>query len=114
MNSIQCDKDDIWHFRFGHPSRNIMSIIHKYFPNINIPTDHICDVCYQSKLKRLPFPNSNSCSCKSFDLIHTDIWGPTAVSLDGHKHILTIIDDYSRFTWTIPMKNKGEVTELIP
>jgi len=35
-----------------------------------------------------------------FDLIHVDIWGPYFVpSFEGHGYFLTIVDDFSRFTW---------------
>jgi len=36
---------------------------------------------------------------KYFDLIHVDMFGPYSTSLiHGYKYILTIVDDYSRYT----------------
>lgn len=49
-------------------------------------TDHICDICMQSKIKKLPFPNSCFVSKSCFDLVHIDIWGPTSVSLNGSRY----------------------------
>jgi hypothetical protein len=39
-----------------------------------------------------------------------DIWGPSSkVSIHGHKYFLTIVDDYSRYTWVVLLKSKAEV-----
>jgi len=39
-----------------------------------------------------------------------DIWGPfSQSSIRGHKYFLTIVDDFSRFTWIVLLKSKGEV-----
>ena len=50
----------------------------------------------------------------SFDLIHCDIWGPfrTATHTGAH-YFLTIVDDYTRFTWIFLMKFKSETQGLI-
>ncbi|XP_019179910.1 PREDICTED: uncharacterized protein LOC109175115 [Ipomoea nil] len=40
------------------------------------------------------------------------IWGPFHVAaLRGERYFLTLVDDYSRFTWLHLMKNKSEVRE---
>jgi len=47
-------------------------------------------------------------------MIHVDIWGPTSVtSLHGQKFFLTIIDDFSGYTWVHLMKNKGETKPVL-
>jgi len=47
-------------------------------------------------------------------LIHVDIWGPYLISsIHGHKYFLTIIDDYSRYTWIFPLKQKSEVVKVL-
>ena len=54
-------------------------------------------------------------SKEGFDLIHCDVWEPFhAHSYQGHRFFLTIVDDYSRFTWIYMLKHKSEVTSLIP
>ena len=51
---------------------------------------------------------------KSFDLIHCDIWGHYKYSsLSGAHYFLTIIDDYTHFTWIFLMKHKDEAQPLI-
>jgi len=47
-------------------------------------------------------------------LIHVDIWGPySKPSIHGHKYFLTIVDDYSRYTWIFPLKQKYEVVKVL-
>lgn len=47
-------------------------------------------------------------------MIQVDIWGPTMISLDSFRYFLTIVDDFTRFTWVIFMKDQSEATALIP
>jgi len=43
-----------------------------------------------------------------------DIWGPLNVhSLHGYKYFLTIVDDYSRYTWIHLMKSKSETRDYM-
>jgi len=70
-------------------------------------------VILQSK-KGLPFPLSASRSKKYFDLIHVDVWGPYSISsILSHKYFFTIVDDYSRYTWVFPLKQKSEVVKIL-
>ncbi|WVZ08327.1 hypothetical protein V8G54_021673 [Vigna mungo] len=44
-----------------------------------------------------------------------DIWGPlNTVSIHGHKYFLTLVDDFSRFTWVYLLKSKAEVKIVLP
>ena len=70
-------------------------------------------VILQSK-KKLPFPLSASKSKKYFDLIHVDVWEPySSSSIHVHKYFLTIVDDYSRYTWVFPLKQKSKVVKIL-
>jgi IS30 family transposase len=49
-----------------------------------------------------------------FDIIHCDIWGPIATkSIRGYSYFLTIVDDYSKFTWIVLMKLKSEARQKL-
>lgn len=49
-------------------------------------------------------------SSKSFELIHSDLWGPAHVdSYDGSKNFNLFIDDISRATWLYLLKLKTKV-----
>jgi len=90
----------IWHYRLGHLSPQRLQLLHKQFPYINCPNFDICDICQFAKQKRLSFSPSIHNVTHIFYLIHFDIWGPFNItSIHGHKYFLTVLDDYSRFTW---------------
>ena len=47
-------------------------------------------------------------------MIYVDIWGPSSISsIHGHKYFLTIVDDYSRYTWIFPLKQNSEVVKVL-
>ena len=98
-------KHQLWHQRIAHPSEPVMS---KLFPNYCTNT-HECEICQMSKATRLPFVPSKSRTSKLFEVVHSDIWGPSRVeSFDGYKYFVTFIDDYSRVTWLYLLKSKSE------
>ena len=84
-------------------------------PNISVlDVNKACDTCHFEKQRKLPFPFSSSIIYSCFDLIHIDIWGPISTkSLYGHQYFLTILDDYSRYTWIFLMENKSEARDLL-
>jgi len=100
----------LWHFRLGHLSRNRLNILCQTYPFISRHVDEICDVCHLAKERRLSYLPSLNKASKIFELIHLDIWGPySKQSVHVHKYFLTILDDFSRYTWTILLKSKAEV-----
>jgi len=47
-------------------------------------------------------------------LIHVDLWGPYSIlSIYDHKYFLAIVNDYSRYTWVFPLKQKYEVVRTL-
>ncbi|GJY16724.1 retrovirus-related pol polyprotein from transposon TNT 1-94 [Tanacetum coccineum] len=48
------------------------------------------------------------------NLLHMDLCGPMRVaSINGKKYILVIVDDYSRYTWTLFLHSKDETPEVL-
>ena len=73
-----------------------------------------CLVCSKARQHRLPFPHSQIHSTHIFELIHIDLWGPYRVqTYNGYKYFLTIVDDYSRTTWTHLLAAKSNAMPLI-
>ena len=84
-------------------------------PNISVlDVRKVCDTFHFAKQRKFPFPLSSSITYSCFDLIHVDIWGPISTkSLYVHQYFVTIVDDYSRYTWIFLMKKKFEARDLL-
>ncbi|KAB2618169.1 hypothetical protein D8674_014038 [Pyrus ussuriensis x Pyrus communis] len=49
----------------------------------------------------------------TFELIHSDVWGPSAVTTQhGVRWFITFVDDCIRMTWLYLMKNKSDVGDI--
>ncbi|KAL2230846.1 UNVERIFIED_CONTAM: Retrovirus-related Pol polyprotein from transposon RE1 [Sesamum indicum] len=103
----------IWHKRLGHANSLVLS----HISDLNITDmnkDCICSICPKAKQTRKPFPSSTHHAVKTFDLIHMDVWGPyKQSSISGGHYILTIVDDFSRTTWTYIMHHKSQTTVIL-
>jgi len=46
------------------------------------------------------------------ELLHIDLCGPMGImSREGKRYVCVIVDDYSRFTWTLLLASKDETFE---
>jgi hypothetical protein len=43
-----------------------------------------------------------------FQLLHCDLWTSPITSVSGHKYYLVILDDYSHYLWTFPLRLKSD------
>ncbi|XP_075087815.1 uncharacterized protein LOC142169799 [Nicotiana tabacum] len=107
-------KNKLWHYRLGHMPlsnmKNISSIPNSSCDNFSMP----CVICHMARQSKLPFFTSSDTSKAMFDLIHIDIWGPyNTTTYDGYKYFLTIVDDYSRGTWTYLLSTKSNVFPVL-
>ncbi|GJX42514.1 cysteine-rich receptor-like protein kinase 8 [Tanacetum coccineum] len=94
----------LWHHRLGHIS--VTKMKHVQSSDIHVVNDNETTylTCPMAKLIKLPYAYSESCSGSVFELIHMDTWGPYKVPTNGkYKYFLTIVDDFSRATWTYLM-----------
>ena len=61
----------------------------------------------------LHFPNTETKTTKPLELIHTDLWGPLPThSRDGYNYYISLVDDFSRYTWIYPLKLKLEALDV--
>ena len=107
---------ELWHRRLGHPSRDMM--VHLKSQNkIQLVGDSSrldCHACYCGKSHKLPFHASDHNSINAFDLVHADVWGPSPIaSFTGFRYYILLIDDYTRYSWLIPIHLKSDVPEKI-
>ncbi|GJZ31887.1 retrovirus-related pol polyprotein from transposon TNT 1-94 [Tanacetum coccineum] len=82
-------------------------------PKLKYVKDQLCSSCEMSKAKRSSFKTKAVPSSKGrLNLLHMDLCGPMRVaSINGKKYILVIVDDYSRYTWTLFLRSKDETPE---
>ncbi|KAL0386160.1 UNVERIFIED_CONTAM: Copia protein [Sesamum radiatum] len=115
---ISCSVTDsslysLWHKRLGHAAPIVLS----HIPELKCDSTNntqTCSVCPLAKQSRASFPLSDSCTLKPFELIHVDIWGPyKQSSLSGCHYVLTIVDDFSRVTWTYLMHHKSQTLQIL-
>ena len=61
----------------------------------------------------MSFNNSESISNSIFELINSDVWGPSPVaSISGSRYFVIFINDYSRYSWIFPMKSHSEILPI--
>ncbi|GJV38414.1 retrovirus-related pol polyprotein from transposon TNT 1-94 [Tanacetum coccineum] len=82
-------------------------------PKLKYVKDQLCSSCEVSKAKRSSFKSKTVPSSKGrLNLLHMDLCGPMRVaSINGKKYILVIVDDYSRYTWTLFLRSKDETPD---
>nr|GEY40604.1 retrovirus-related Pol polyprotein from transposon TNT 1-94 [Tanacetum cinerariifolium] len=87
------DRTNLWHRRLGH-----MSKIQFY------------EACVMGKQRRVKFSIGHHTSKEILEYIHSDLWGPSSVKLQGgYVYFVTFIDDYSRKVYVYFLKTKDEV-----
>ena len=48
-----------------------------------------------------------------FDLIHSDVWGPSPISTSGgSRYFVIFVDDFSRYTWIYLFKNHSKLYQI--
>jgi hypothetical protein len=102
-----------WHDRLGHPSFKIVS---KGLHTNDLPSvsnkqlsSHVCDACQQAKSHQLPFPTFVSVSKTPLELVFFDVWGLAPASFGNNCNYVSLIDDFSKFTWIYFLKHKSNV-----
>ena len=109
----------LWHERLGHIN---VDYVRKLFKDKLVGVSGAlqgkalkCEPCILAKSTRAVHPKLEQIRSKQVnELVHCDVWGPSPVaSRNGHKYLLTCIDDYSRRAFCFPIKTKDEVIEKI-
>lgn len=101
----------IWHSRLGHANprvtHNILawSNIHLSYKN----STSFCNSCYLGKSHKLYAPLSQTKYIDYFDLIHTDLWGPSYTPYsNGHPYYVSFVYAFTRYTWIHMLKQKSD------
>lgn len=110
-----------WHKRLSHLNFKAINKLARRnlvegLPNLVYVKDKVCDSCQKGKQIKSSFKSKVAeSSNRPLSLLHMDLFGPIdPVSVSGRKYTLVVVDDYSRYTWTIFMTKKNETEkELI-
>jgi len=78
-------------------------------PKLKFEKD-VCEACQKGKQTKRSFKLKNTISTsKPHELLHIDLFGPSrTMSLGGNYYALVVVDEFSRFTWTIFLHSKSE------
>ena len=101
---------DTWHQRLGHPGRDTLSgVLRSSSITTRDAQSPICQACQLGKHVRFPFGSSDHVSYFPFQLVHCDVWTSPVISLSGYQYYLVLLDDYSHFAWTFPLRHKSDI-----
>ena len=124
LNSEKCfvsnsDESWLWHKRLAHVNMHQLDKLLRKdlvvgLPKINFKNNMICESCQRGKQTKSSFKKKPEISTnRPLQLLHMDLVGPARVkSLGGNLYTLVIVDDFSRFTWTIFLSSKDETFDL--
>jgi histone deacetylase 1/2 len=96
----------------------VLTIVERVLRVNNLPcastssNNSVCDSCQKAKSHQLPYGISDNVSSSPLELIYSDVWGPTPVSVGRHTYYVTYIDDFSKYTWVYLIKQKYDVFQV--
>ena len=114
LQVITSNESNKWHARLDHIYfDNIKLMVDKELvpgiPKISI-TKSMCVSCLLGKQTRRPFPQSTKFrATQRLELLHGDLCGPiNPPTIGQNRYVFVIIDDHSRYMWTMLLKEKSE------
>jgi len=105
---------ELWHSRLGHPGSHVLQqVLHSFAFQCNKSAPHSCNSCRLGKSTRLPFQNSTTSTYFPFQVLHSDVWTSPICRNSGYKYYLVLLDDFTHYVWTFPMRQKSEVLPIL-
>jgi len=108
------EKSWLWHRRITpihmrHLNKLILKDLVVGLPKLKFEKDHIYEACRNGKQIKNSFKLKNIVSTsRPLELLHMDLFGPSrTMSIGGNNYALVIVDDFSRFTWTLFLEFKS-------
>ena len=107
-------RDMEWHERYGHVPFTLFSLISEAPVHLR-SVQHQCEACIVAKSTKPASPQQfNIRTSRVGELIHSDLCGPMPVEGIGRqKYIVTLVDDYSRFTMAKAIHAKSDAAEAV-
>ena len=117
--AVQLSPAQLWHARLGHPGRHALYDLRYVTRGIKL-SDHACDygfctICARGKQTKAPYPTQGATrATEALQLVHSDLCGPASTpTLSGNLYFLTLVDDYSRYSWIYTLKTKSETATTL-
>lgn len=110
------DRYHLMHRRFGHANPKVLAALHRVanIKEIKIPTKiPVCGTCARTKMRKKKSKKLAEHKDEVLALVSLDVAGPFLRSYRGYKYFAELIDNYTRMTWTIPMKSRDEIYEKL-
>jgi hypothetical protein len=104
----------LWHYHLGYISKGRIERLIK--DDILIPLDFsnsdYCIDCIKGKYAKQVKKGEAKRSAGVLEIIHTDICGPFPIKfVDGFDSFITFTDDFSRYGYIYPIKERSEVLD---
>jgi len=117
MTCLLSKNDDSWlwhrmlahiHIHMHHLDKLVSKNLVEGLPTLKYEKDKICKACQKGKQKKNVFKTKNFVSTtRPLELLHMDMFGRSCtMSLGDNYYGLVIVDDFSRFTWTLFIVSK--------
>ncbi|MBW0491221.1 hypothetical protein O181_030936 [Austropuccinia psidii MF-1] len=103
-----------WRLTLVHPSDSYIKVLLKdYQINGSFTHSSDCPVCHQANIKNCPHSQVLPRTDAPFSKTHMDTLQINLQSRKGHKYVLVLIEDYSRFNRIYPLTEKSQAAEYI-
>lgn len=108
---------ETWHRRLGHANyQSILDMVRNGTingaPSLSTRTPPKCDSCILGKQTKNPVPkrrNESNKATRRLEKVWVDLSGPMdKQSINGNCYIMNIVDDFSSYLWSIPLKSKDQ------
>lgn len=117
VGQAQLHPTELLHRRLGHLGETSIKTLIRYKAIEGLPAVYtpppapfqtVCVPCIQGKLQASPHPLLRRRASRPLERVHVDLVGPLPKSVKGHRYWLTIVDDHSRYGWTILLHTKDQ------
>ncbi|CAI7890353.1 unnamed protein product [Closterium sp. NIES-54] len=100
---------ETWHRRLAHMAVSTLEVMQGDGAHYGS-----CEACMQNKFAQFPFPCAEGSAKAPLEVVHMDLVGPMRTEgTGGVLYFLTMVDEWSRFTWARPLSKKSDAATAI-
>ena len=119
--STACAEESwLWHKKLSQLNFKAMNLLVKKnlvrgLPKAEFTKDGLCNACQKGKQRKTSFKSKTESSIdESLQLLHMDLFGPVnIIPISKKRYCLVIVDDFTRFSYTLFFHSKDEASQLI-